>query len=43
MLGKIVAWIIGIALAALLLYAIISGLPADTGDPWTPPPNPRGL
>lgn len=42
-MGKIVAWIIGIMLAALLLYAIVSGLPADTGDPFTPPHNPRGM
>lgn len=36
-MNKFVAWFIALALIALVLYAIISGLPADVVSPFRPP------
>jgi len=38
--GKIVGWLIALALIALVAYAIWSGLPGDVQHPFTPPPHP---
>jgi len=36
-MGKAFAWFIGLALLALVLYALFSGLPHDVQNPWPAP------
>lgn len=36
-MGKFVGWTIAIGLVLLVLYAILSGLPADVISPFRPP------
>lgn len=38
MLGRIVTAFIVAGLIALVIYAIVSGLPSDVIHPFTPPP-----